>query len=52
MPHNRAAARVRSALVLACPGHQREDERGTQGDHDGGELSKINVHASSVAGNT
>jgi hypothetical protein len=34
---------VRSALVLPCPRHCGEDKRGTAGDHDGDNLSKV-VH--------
>ena len=38
-----AAAKDRcgSALVLARPRHQGEDERCTACDHDGGDLSKV-----------
>jgi hypothetical protein len=34
---------VRSALVLPCPRHRGEDKRGTAGDHDGNNLSRV-VH--------
>jgi hypothetical protein len=41
---------VRSALVLARPRHQGEDERSAACDHDGGDLSKV-FHATECRAN-
>ena len=45
------ANRCGSALVLARPRHQGEDERCTACDHDGGNLSKV-FHATECRANS
>ena len=45
LPGGAAGVPPCSALVLARPRHEREDERGATGDHDGGDVCDV-IHAS------